>query len=285
MTSQVNAVRPQGLGPELYDEHYFRHTLPGIEHLENPELIDGAAPDTVHFGRMKAGSRVLDFGCGRGSLAMALAYLGCLVTGVDYSPDAIRFAEAFKARFSKDIQDRVCYVHQSMNELDFQSEFDTIVLNQVYEHLYDWELDILLEKFRNALKPNGTLVISTPNLDYIHFLFPAKRIVNLPTKIIKECLRVLRGRSKHASSFGKFLREIFKIRYPESGHNKLHINMQTPGSIQKGLERAGFKVSVTCVDRHKNLLSVLMRRWWGETIWVSCQVATDVGSRRPVSST
>jgi 2-polyprenyl-3-methyl-5-hydroxy-6-metoxy-1,4-benzoquinol methylase len=285
MPPTTDTAKRRGLGPELYNEHYFRHTLPGIEHLENPELIDGATPDTVRFGNIRTGAHILDFGCGRGSLAVALAHRGCFVTGVDYSQDALRFAEAFKEKFSHDIQDRVHYLHRSMSELDFQSEFDTIVLNQVYEHLYDWELDILLRKFREALKPDGTLVISTPNDHYIRYLFPTKRIINLPTKIVKESVRVLRGKSRHADSMSKFVREIFKIRYPESEHNQLHINMQTPSSMKKGLERAGFMASVTCVDRHKNWISILTRRWWGETIWATCQAVTDSDSRRLASST
>jgi 2-polyprenyl-3-methyl-5-hydroxy-6-metoxy-1,4-benzoquinol methylase len=261
-----------GLGPELYDEHYFQHTLPGIEHLDDEALIDGARDETVRFGGIGQGSRVLDFGCGRGSLAIALAQLGAHVVGVDYSPHAIKFAQQLKARFPKEIQSRVTYYQMSMEVLNFNSEFDTIVLNQVFEHLRNWELELLLGKFRQALKPDGAIVISTPNLDYIRYLFPLKRMVNLPFKIMKESLRIVRGKSKHASSPQKFFKEIFKVRYPESEHNALHINMQTPASIQKFLSEHGFQVKVACVDPRKNLIGQLAKPWWGETIWVSCKI-------------
>lgn len=134
--------------------------------------------------------------------------------------------------------------------------------------MHDWELEILIPKFKRALKANGTLVISTPNLNYIRFLYPypLKRITELPFKIVKETLRLLRGKSKHASSSFAFFKEIFKIKYPESEHTRLHINLQTPNSIRSFVKRHGFKTQVTCVDRHKNPISILTRRWWGETI-------------------
>jgi len=270
MTTKPAARRSQGLGSDLYDEAYYHHSLPGTEQLGNAELVDAAAPDTIRFGNVVAGQRVLDFGCGRGACAVEIARAGCTVVGVDYSPHAIRFAQEFVRRFSDEIQQHIEFRQMTMDTLNFENEFDTIVFNQVYEHLYDWQLEALITKFKRALKPSGVLAISTPNRDYIRYLFPVKRMVDLPFKIIKEFGRLLRGKSRHASSVRTFLKEIFKIRYPESEHTQLHINLQTPRSIKKFLESCGLRVQVTCVDRHTNLLGLITRPWWGETIWVTC---------------
>ncbi len=263
--------QPQSLSSNLYDKDYYLHSLPGIEYIDKIDTIDPVVTDTIRFGSIQAGQRILDFGCGRGTLVIALAKKGCTAVGVDFSQDAIDFAREYLKRFPEDIQKRVELKRMEMKELDFESEFDVIVFNQVYEHLHDWELEILIPKFKKALKLEGILVISTPNLNYIRYLFPFKRILELPFKIIKEILRVLRGKSKHASSLQAFLKEIFKIRYPESEHTRLHINLQTPGSIRKFMEQKGFQISLECVDRHANLLSQATRKWWGETIWLSCK--------------
>jgi len=265
--------KPQSLSPSLYDKNYYLHTLPGLEHLEKMDVIDPAVTDTIRFGRIEAGNCVLDFGCGRGALAIALAHRGVSVVGVDFSQDAIHFALEYLKRFPEEIASRVQFQRRDMSELNFEAKFDAIVLNQVFEHLHDWELKTLLAKFKQALKPNGTLVISTPNLDYIRYLFPVKRIVELPFKVVKETLRLVRGKSKHASSLQDFLKEIFKIAYPESEHTRLHINLQTPRSIRDFLEAERWRVEAECVDSHTNLIGLATRRWWGETIWCSCNPA------------
>ena len=265
--------KPAGLSPSLYDKDYYLKSLPGRAYLERMDVLDPAINDTVCLGEIQPGDRVLDFGCGRGALVIALAKRGCRVTGVDFSQDAIRFANEFLKQFPNEIKTRVEFRQMDMSGLNFEREFDAIVFNQVYEHLRDWELDSLLSKFGRALKTSGTLVISTPNLNYIRFLFPLKRIANFPFKVAKEILRLIHGRSKHAGSVGTFLKEIFKIRYPESEHTRLHVNLQTPTSIRRFVEAHGFQTVVVCVDPHKDLLTFLARKWWGETIWVSAQPA------------
>ncbi|MBI3999585.1 MAG: class I SAM-dependent methyltransferase [Candidatus Omnitrophica bacterium] len=268
---KVLMKKSPALGPELYSKNYYLHSLPGVEYLEKAESNDPAITETIRFGYIQTGHHVLDFGCGRGNLAIALAQRGCTVLGVDFSPNAINFAREYLKRFSKEIQNRVEFKQMAKEELNLEKQFDVIVFNQVYEHLHDWELEILIPKFKRALKSDGRLVISTPNFNYIRYLFPLKRLIEFPFKVIKQIARLIRGKSKHASSVGAFLREIFKIRYPESEHTQLHINLQTPRSIRNFMRRQGFQVTARCVDYHKNLLGLLMRPWWGETIWLACK--------------
>ncbi|MBI1978118.1 MAG: class I SAM-dependent methyltransferase [Candidatus Omnitrophica bacterium] len=266
--------KPPALSPELYDRDYYLNSLPGMEHLEQEEMLDSALEDTVRMGRIKAGEQVLDFGCGRGALAIALAKRGCKTVGIDFSKDAIRFASELRKRFSEDIQRRVQFERMEAKDLAWKNEFDVIIFNQVYEHLYDWELEILIAKFKEALKPAGRLVISTPNLNYIRFLYPLKRVTEFPFKLTKEILRLIRGRSKHAASFKTFLKEISKIKYPESEHTLLHINLQTPHTIRTFMEAHGFHTELECVDHHPHVLSLATCPWWGETIWLSCKPQT-----------
>lgn len=52
------------------------------------------SPAVERLLNLQAGERVLDIGCGNGVLARRLAALGCKVTGVDFSAELIRLAEA-----------------------------------------------------------------------------------------------------------------------------------------------------------------------------------------------
>lgn len=260
---------PASLSPQLYDKEYYLKSLPGFDYLKKG-VIDPAILETIRLGKITPEDHVLDFGCGRGELVIEAAKRGSHAVGMDFSKDAVEFAQTYLKNFPEDVQKRARFEQMTFEDLSSENEFDVIVFNQVYEHLYDYELRTLLGKFKRALKQNGRLIISTPNLNYIRFLYPLKRILEFPFKVIKQISRLLRGRSKHAQSIQAFFRELFKIKYPESEHTKLHINLQTPQSIQKFLEGQGFSVRVLCIDTHKNLISQLTQRWWGETVWAVC---------------
>ena len=270
----MNLDERPALGPELYDKDYYLKSLPGLEYLEH-DTIDPAILETIRFSGAKAGHRILDFGCGRGNLVLELAKRGSNAVGVDFSKDAIEFAQSYAKQFPEEVRQRVQFFQLTLHELHFEREFDVVVCNQVYEHLHDGELKILIEKFKRALKPGGALIISTPNLNYIRYLYPLKRILEFPFKLIKQLLRLARRKSKHAASLGTFMKEIFKIKYPESEHTKLHINLQTLDSIQKFLEAMGFVVQVTCIDYRKNLISRFTQSWLGETIWVTAKTGMN----------
>ena len=95
--------RPEPLSPDLYDRDYYLKSLPGLEHAENPEVIDEAALNVIRIGSVQPGQRILDFGCGRGTCLVKLALHGCVGVGVDYSPHAIEFAREYVKRFPAEI--------------------------------------------------------------------------------------------------------------------------------------------------------------------------------------
>jgi ubiquinone/menaquinone biosynthesis C-methylase UbiE len=99
-------------------------------------------------------AKVLDIGCGTGSLSIVLAGLGYEVTGIDLSPKMISFAEA-KA---KQAGHRITFhaMDAAFPELAPQ-QFDTIVCR----HLL-WTLpqpDEVLRRWVTLLKPNGRLLL------------------------------------------------------------------------------------------------------------------------------
>ncbi len=102
----------------------------------------------------KQAFRILDLGCGDGSLGKALK-LGrnVEVVGVTHSEK--------EAELAADL-DRV--VVADLNDLDIQGlgVFDCIVCSHVLEHLY-WP-NALLDRLRHSLDPSGVIIVALPNV-------------------------------------------------------------------------------------------------------------------------
>ncbi|AVP98965.1 hypothetical protein C7S18_18080 [Ahniella affigens] len=104
-----------------------------------------------------AGKRVLDCACGEGYGSAMLATRAAEVDGVDLSAEAILHA---KARYGAAPNLRF---HQgNALELPFADhQFDAVVSFETLEHLVEQEQ--LLAGFRRVLKPDGFLLISSPD--------------------------------------------------------------------------------------------------------------------------
>lgn len=106
--------------------------------------------------RRAAPRTVLDAGCGNGVLAASLAACGFTVTGMDGDAGGVEIAtQQFPG------------IHFEVgNFADAPVEtFDCVVSTEVIEHLY--APHELVRYCREALKPGGTLVISTPYHGYL----------------------------------------------------------------------------------------------------------------------
>ncbi len=98
---------------------------------------------------------VLDVGCSSGYLAAPLAAAGARVVGIELDPGAAEAARAFCA-------DVIVGDVESM-ELPLEpASFDAIVCGDLVEHLRDPRTT--LERLRPLLRPDGRLVLSTPNV-------------------------------------------------------------------------------------------------------------------------
>lgn len=107
------------------------------------------------------GRRVLDVGCSQGIVPLLLAREGCLVTGVDTSPQAIEEAKGYLSAEPAHIQQNVTYINSDFLALDtLEVEPDTVVISEVLEHLLRPEL--FVEKAHDLLKQGGRLVITVP---------------------------------------------------------------------------------------------------------------------------
>lgn len=115
-------------------------------------------PQPTHSQGQKL--RVLDLGCGNGSLSHTIAQQGYDVVGVEDSEQGVTIAK-------KTFPD--ChFIQASIYDLpytDLQNSFDVVIAVEVIEHLlYPKEL---AKAARKCLKPNGRLILTTPYHGYL----------------------------------------------------------------------------------------------------------------------
>lgn len=104
--------------------------------------------------------RVLDLGCGNGSLSSYLTEQGYEVIGMEESPSGVEIAR----RNFTNCQFIQGSIYSPPQEI-LNNSFDIVISIEVVEHLfYPKELPRLAKK---CLKPNGTLIITTPYNGYL----------------------------------------------------------------------------------------------------------------------
>jgi 2-polyprenyl-3-methyl-5-hydroxy-6-metoxy-1,4-benzoquinol methylase len=111
----------------------------------------------VICGLCPSGVDVLDVGCASGYLGLKLSERGCRVWGVDLD--------------SRALQSVPCGSYEEVRELDLNAaeqlpfgprQFEVVIAADVLEHLADPEQ--ALRMLVNALTPDGTLIVSLPNV-------------------------------------------------------------------------------------------------------------------------
>lgn len=118
--------------------------------------------EKILLGLKRGHIKILDYGCGVGTLAFYLASIGNDVTGVDISPLSIELCN--KSAREMNLDGKVGF---SVNR-DFwsklkkvSSKFDLIVCSEVIEHVRN---DIgLLKKLSRILNNEGCILLTTPS--------------------------------------------------------------------------------------------------------------------------
>ncbi len=105
-----------------------------------------------------AGLAMADIGCGGGIVCEPLARLGASVTGVDASLDAIEVAKVHAVEAGLQINYRAGTSDQLAAT---GARFDVVLALEVVEHVAD--VPAFIASLKALLKPNGLLIMSTPN--------------------------------------------------------------------------------------------------------------------------
>ncbi len=141
------------LGPRLkYSCGYWPDGVTTLEKAEEAALALVCARTEI-----KDGQKILELGCGWGSLSLYMAekFPGCEITAVSNSgPQRVFIESAAKARGFENLR----VVTDDMNDFrDAESAYDRCVSVEMFEHMKNY--DALLQRISGWLKPEGKLFV------------------------------------------------------------------------------------------------------------------------------
>jgi 2-polyprenyl-3-methyl-5-hydroxy-6-metoxy-1,4-benzoquinol methylase len=175
--------------------------------------------------------RVLDVGCGNGSLSFPLAAIGCDVVGVDVDQDSLANCRARAPRGSP----RFVWSQGDLEEL--AGEFDLVVCSEVLEHLDDPAP--LVRAMARKLAPRGTLFVTVPNG------WGLREIGGRCEHFLRERCGLdawIRGLRDRLARFG-MASEREKYRMHTANPEQGHVQKFTRRSLTRLLEAAGLEIS------------------------------------------
>lgn len=126
---------------------------------EKKEILDDRAKTSLQLIRKAKKNillnKVLDVGCGTGFFSSKIKEVArAEVYGIDFSKKALKHAKGYGIKTKRaDLNSRIPFNN---------SEFDMVNCGEVIEHMYN--PDNLLREIHRVLKPDGYLLITTPNL-------------------------------------------------------------------------------------------------------------------------
>jgi 2-polyprenyl-3-methyl-5-hydroxy-6-metoxy-1,4-benzoquinol methylase len=140
------------------------------------------------FAGISRDVHIVEIGSGPGSLLAWLQNCGFQnLKGVDASPGDVAFANSHLQSQIVELGDGKAYLR------DYQATFDVIVMKATLEHQPKDELLEMIGACRDALKPDGLLIIDVPNMDWLVAMH--ERYMDLTHEIgfTRESLRSLLG--------------------------------------------------------------------------------------------
>lgn len=141
------------------------------------------------------GQRVLEIGCGTGSLAQMLSEAGCAVTGVDSSPTMLALA--------KQKQVNAAFVQADAARMAYDGEFDAAVISLALHEMAPAMREQVWAAMRRAVRPGGRLLA-------LDFAVPARDgpLSRLAANLIEQDERsTLNYHPEHYFNFKQFMRD------------------------------------------------------------------------------
>jgi len=227
MTSQhSDQPAARSLPSTLYTEDYFLTACEGYEEFveSQGEHLSRRLSAAFAVASIAPGMRVLDVGCGRGEILRHCARLGARACGIDYAEVAVRMSrDVARAEADSDRRAPIGVYRADAKFLPYpDAAFERVLIFDVVEHLFAWELDAALQEVRRVLKPGGMVAIHTaPNRWYDQYAYPVVRLV-----------RTLQGKGAHYPANPRALNVAANV--------DVHVNEQDMLSLRRYLKRAGF---------------------------------------------
>jgi len=127
------------------------------DHTKTLDMAEEAALSlTIQRAGLQDGMRILELGCGWGSLTLAMArrFPDARITAVSNSAPQRQYIQN---RCVAEGIDNVRIITADMNEFTPDKQYDRVVSVEMFEHMRNWET--LLQRIHSWLKPDGKLFI------------------------------------------------------------------------------------------------------------------------------
>jgi 2-polyprenyl-3-methyl-5-hydroxy-6-metoxy-1,4-benzoquinol methylase len=133
-------------------------------------------------GMVNPNDRVLDIGCGTGTLALRMLRRGATVTGLDMSEQMLGVARKYADR--EGLGDRLVLIKDSVTQLSKHAQpgsFDCIVCTMVLGELSSEYVKYVFDECFNLLRPGGRLLIGDevwPENRLMHAIYRGMLVVS-----------------------------------------------------------------------------------------------------------
>ena len=153
----------------------------------------------VAISQLCTGRLVLDAACGEGYGSAILSQVASRVTGIDIDTAVV---EAANSKYGRP---NLAFQCCSVMSLPFEeNSFDVVISFETLEHVTDQET--LLTEFVRVLRPDGVLVISTPNRPVYNRHLATKNPFHTLELDQDEFSRLIGGRFKNVALYGQRVR-------------------------------------------------------------------------------
>lgn len=128
----------------------------------NTEFIDRSVDWIVYQFGIQEGSKIADFGCGPGLYTTRFATRNADVTGIDFSPRSIRYAQTVAAENGLNIR----YLNSDYLDYEAENQFDLITMIMCdFCVLSPVQRSKLAKKFHTLLYPGGSILLDVYSLE------------------------------------------------------------------------------------------------------------------------
>lgn len=109
---------------------------------------------------IKRGQKVLDIGCGTGTLTLRAAQKGANVKGIDVNLQMLEIAQ--KRANKMNVTQTVAFCVMGVAELDGEKSesYDVVISGLCFSELTEYELVYTLKEIKRILKPRGILLLA-----------------------------------------------------------------------------------------------------------------------------
>lgn len=182
---------------------------------------------------IKKKEKGVEFGCGTGiMISSQLLQDGYDIIGLDLDNNSIELGRKIYIENGLNPNQLQC---KKIEEFD-DNYFDYVIASEVFEHIYEKDIDSILIAIKKKLKPKGVLIVTVPN-GYGWFEFENFLWTTLKMRLIFRVLLI-----SQTFNFIRIVRKKNFSKYPSTIANSPHVRRFTLKSIQQLLIKHNFEI-------------------------------------------